>query len=377
MQFLSIYCSSLSSRQQDHVTDFQVASFTGISFSRSQYCRVCPGLCLQPVALVVPTFALLSLLFALGSAVMIYDACHSRHSGRVSSSVRDRLLDTSVASTAAPCCPSSWRKITAFCVRYFRSLIETCSSYVLIPCTFVFMMNLETSSFNRADSSERAMIVALPVVMLLFRALAIRQRVVDMTKADQKQLLASSVCSCFVAAVFGLYFNRAKDARLSASSFASETAPQYICLAVLAVQLVVQTTIRLTAVEASIFDETNWPWSSSRFPTSIAKSSVPVTTRSPEIASTGIVMVIAKFLLLNYITLSQIAMVAVGLITGASSSSLDDNSSGTVIGVIPLVSSGILLLHNLVKFLSFLRQKLRFGKRKTTDFDVQDRDSLY
>jgi hypothetical protein len=49
VQFLSIYCTSLSSRQQTRVSDFQVASFTHIASSKAQYCGVCPGFCAQPL----------------------------------------------------------------------------------------------------------------------------------------------------------------------------------------------------------------------------------------------------------------------------------------------------------------------------------------
>jgi hypothetical protein len=66
--------------------------------------------------------------------------------------------------------------VAALCVRYFRGLIETCSSYVIMPCTFVFVLNFRPSSFDHADSSQRAMTVALPVVMLLLQALVIRRR---------------------------------------------------------------------------------------------------------------------------------------------------------------------------------------------------------
>jgi hypothetical protein len=86
------------------------------------------------------------------------------------------------------------RTDAALCVQYFRGLIETCSSYVIMPCTFVFVLNLRPSSFDHADSSKRAMIVALPVVMLLLRALVIRRRMVQLTAADQRQLYVGSAC---------------------------------------------------------------------------------------------------------------------------------------------------------------------------------------
>jgi hypothetical protein len=74
VQFLSIYCKALPSRQQTRVSDFQVASFTHIAWSKAEYCGVCPGFCAQPLVLLFPTFALLSCLFALGVLVAALDA---------------------------------------------------------------------------------------------------------------------------------------------------------------------------------------------------------------------------------------------------------------------------------------------------------------
>jgi hypothetical protein len=81
------------------------------------------------------------------------------------------------------------------------------------------------------------MIVLLPVIMLMFRALVIRQRVVQLTSADQKLLYVSSAFSCFIAVALSVPFAGAARARQSAQPFESDTAPQGIVLALLVLQL--------------------------------------------------------------------------------------------------------------------------------------------
>jgi hypothetical protein len=151
VQLLSIYCTLLSSQQQSRVSGFQVASFTQLSVSKQEYCRVCPGSCMQPSMLLLPTFVLVMCLFAAGAAVAAFDALNPRNSVPV---VQDRLLEAGAASSAAAVDGRA-----AFCVRYFRGLIETCSSHVVMPCTVVFVLNLWPSSFDHAHSSQRAMTV--------------------------------------------------------------------------------------------------------------------------------------------------------------------------------------------------------------------------
>jgi hypothetical protein len=55
--------------------------------------------------------------------------------------------------------------------------------HVIMPCTFVFVLNLRPSSFDQTDSSKGTMIVTL-----LLRALVIRRRVVQLMAAGQRQL---------------------------------------------------------------------------------------------------------------------------------------------------------------------------------------------
>jgi hypothetical protein len=383
VQFLSIYCTLLSSRQQSRVSEFQVASFTQLAMSKQEYCRVCPGSCMQPLVILLPTFVLIMSLFAAGAAVAACEAYKARNSGSSVPAVHDRLLEAGAASSAAAVDGrfSLRLAVAAFCVRYFRSLIETCSSYVVVPCTFVFVLNLRPSSFDQADSSQRAMIVALPVVMLLLRALVIQRRVVQLTAADQRQLYVGSACSCLIAAVVSVYFERADDVHQSSPSFASQTTPQGIVLALLAVQVIAQTVIRLKATEESFFDNTDWPWFSA---SAQASSSVftfnELATRlvmgSVKGSSSTAAIAAAKFILLNYVPLSQMAMVVAGLASSGAASPPSIEASSVVIGCIPLVTSGALLLHNILKLVAFLRRKW-CGRREQAAARRSGRDSFF
>jgi hypothetical protein len=357
VQFLSIYCTSLSSRQQTRVNEFQVASFTYISASKLGYCDVCPGSCTRPLVLVVPTFLLICICFTLGVCVAAFDAFKARNPDRLTSLAQDRLLETNAASVDESVSMRRVRRvITTFCARYFRGLIETCSAYVMMPCTFVFLLNVRPSSFDQADSSDRTMIVMLPVVMILFRALVIRQRVVPLTLADQWQLYFSSMCSCLIAAVLGASFAQLVP------SFFSDTVPQYIVLALLVVQIIAQTTIRFRATEDSIFDKMDGTFSSSssRAPSAVF-SFDDLQTRlvvgSMKRASSSAVIAGANFFLLNYVVISQIVIAIVGLASARASSASSIETSSVVIGIIPLITSGALLLYNAFELVRLLWRK--------------------
>ncbi len=338
---------------------------------------------MQPLVMVMPALGLVTCLFAIGAIVAVFDADNAHNPARCVLPVRDRLLEASASSTASALGKRSSmrRSVTTFCVRYLRGLIETCSSYVIMPCTFVFVLNLRPASFDQADSSQRAMIVALPVMTLLLRALVIRQRVVQLTSADQKQLVAGSFCSCVIVAVLSCYFERVHDEHQSSSSFATLIAPQYIVLALLIIQVIVQTAIRLRATEESFLDNAGWPWSSARAQSSsdvfpfdeLATRLVMGYIKS---ASFTAAIAAAKFFLLNHLPLSQIAMVVAGLASSGAVSPSSIEASSVIIGGIPLVSSGVLLLHNIVKFVAFLRQKW-CGLPKQADVRHSDRDSFY
>ena len=381
VQFLSIYCTSLSSRQQTRVSDFQVASFTHAASSNAEYCGVCPGVCSQPLVLLLPTFTLMSCLFALGVLVVLVDAYKSRSGSGIASPVEDRLLEVSSASSAAAAHGRSSLRlaVTTFVARYSRSLIETSSAYVVMPCTFVFVLNAWPSSFALAGSSDRAMIVMLPVMALLLRALVIRQRVVQLTSADQKLLYVSSAFSCFIAVALSVPFAGASRARQSAQPFESDTAPQGIVLALLVLQLVAQTVIRRRATEESSFDNTDWPWSPAASHASSAVFSFDqLVTRlvmgSMKKASAAIAG--AKFFLLNYVVISQMAMVIAGLASARANSATSMEISSVVVGSIPLVTSGALLLHNATKLVKLLWQKC-CRRQKQADRRRSSRDSAY
>ncbi len=333
---------------------------------------------MQPSVLLLPTFVLMMCLFAAGVAIVACDVYNSHNPSNSVPAVQDRLLE---ANTAVDRRSSLRRAFTAFCVRYFRSLIETCTSYVIMPCTFVFVLNLRSSSFDHVDSSQRAMIVALPVVMLLVRALVIRRRVVQLTSADQRQLYVSSACSCLIAAVVSVYFKRADNSHQSLPSFASQTTPQGIVLVLLAIQVMAQTAIRLKATEESFFDNTDWPWSSARAQASSAvftfdQLATRLVLGSVKSASSTAAIAAAKFILLNHVPLSQMAMVVAGLASSGEASPTIIEASSVVIGCIPLVTSGALLLHNMVKLIVFLRQKW-CGRREQADARRSGRDSFY
>jgi hypothetical protein len=362
VQFLALYCTSLSSQQQNHVSQFQVASFTHIS-SQGEYCKICPGFCLKPSVLLLSTFALMISFCAVGIVVVLFDSYRARKStvtDSISSGyMQDRLLAAEAASPAGHSYSSMRRKVAVFCVKYFRGLIETASSYLLMPCIFVFVMNAWPSSFAKTDVKDRVMIIALPIVTLLLRSLVIRQRVVNLSSSDQKQLSAGSVGSFANAVIFGVFFNQARhdqqsDDHQSTPSFASATLPQYLVLATLALQLIVQTVIRSRATEVSIFDNTDWPWSSA----STKASSVTFTfndlaTRlvvgSIKRNSKAAAIAVLKFILLNYLALSQMTMVVSGLASSAATSWISIETSSVVIGIIPLITSGAMFLYNAVR----------------------------
>ncbi len=374
VQFLSIYCTSLSSQQQNQVSRFQVASFTHIAMSQSNLCSVCPGACNQPLVLVVPTFVLVVCLFAVGTSVAVFDMCKALNLGRSGSNVKDSLLDsTNVSGAAAVQRRASLRQsLAVVCNRGLRGLIETCSSYIIMPCTFVFVMNVRPASFAQAEPSHRFMIVMLPVVTLLFRALVIRQRVVELTCADQKQLFAGSFCSCLIAVVLSVYFEQVEEV-----DQLKEVTPQYIVVVLLVVQVLAQTIIRRTAAERSIYDSVNWhrslaPWqaSSAKFPfeeleTRLVMSSIKNASSSGAVAA-------AKFLLLNYLAISQIIMVVVGISSSRSMSRSNVQNSSAVIGSIPLVTAASLLLYNTIKIAFLLWQKCFGMKQKEPRLSEMD-----
>jgi hypothetical protein len=312
---------------------------------------------------------------------MVYDAFKSRSGNRLASPVEDRLLEVSSASSAAAAHGGSALRlaISAFLARYLRSLIETSSAYLLMPCTFVFVLNVWPSAFDLAGFSDRVMIVTLPIISLLFRALVIRQRVVQLTSSDQKLLYVSSACSCFIAVALSVSFTGAAHARQSASSFDSDTQPQYIVLALLVFQLVAQTVIRCRATEVSSYDNTDWPWSPAASHASLAVFSFDeLVTRLVlgSIKRSSVAIAGAKFLLLNYVVISQVAMVIAGIASAQAHSATSVETSSVMIGSIPFITSGALLLHNIAKLVKLLWQKC-CSMQKQAHRRRSSRDSFY
>jgi hypothetical protein len=390
VQFLSIYCTALSSQQQHRIHEFQIASFTGAVSSKVEYCSVCPGQCIDPIVLVAPTFVFVSCLAALCLVMLAFDAYRRRGPALASSQVQDRLLAADAAYTASGTAAAGGhvslrRAVAAFCVRYCRSVVETCSSYVLMPCMFVLVLNAWPASFAQAETSDRVMIVTTPVIALLCRWLVIHKRLVQLTRGDQQQLFVSSGCSCGIALVLAAYFVRDRGAREANPSYPSEASPQYIVLLLLFVQLLVHFFIRHNATEASLFDNLNWPWQSAaaRDPAAVFSFSelrsrlVMGSIRNNAMFAAAAAV---KFVLMNYLILSQMAMVVAGLASSGVASSSSVDAASDVIGAIPLIISSVLLLHALVKLLRFLqRLKQKLLKRPPKERSLQGSygESLY
>jgi hypothetical protein len=381
VQFLAVLCTSLSSKQQNLVSEFQIASFTHISSSKGLHCNICPGSCVQPSVLVMPTFAFIISLFLISVVVVSFDAFRTRKSSRSDSPgyMQDRLLAVDTVSNEGR--TSLRRTVVAFCMRYFRGFIETCSSYALVPCAFVFVLNAQPSTFLQTESFDRIMIIAIPLIALLFRTIVIRQRVVQLSNADQKQLYASSVCSVAIAVVFGVFFDAVRDTHHSMQTFESATPPQYIVFALLAFQLIAVTVIRFRATEASILDNVDWPWSSVKSPVSsevILFNELPtrLVMGSIKSASTTAAIVLTKFVLLNYLILSQMVIIIASIASSGANSSLSIENSSIFIGTTPLISSGALFLYNIVKFVRFLWYKC-FHRQSQARPRHSSRDSFY
>jgi hypothetical protein len=374
-QFLSLLCSSLSMQQQNRVSQYQITSLTHVA-RKAGHCSVCPGACIEPLVLVMPTFTLIICLFALGVGVAVYDA-HKVRSSTSSESLghgRARLL---AADAASPEDHISLRcRIIAKCLHYFRGFMETSSSFVLMPGTFVFVLNIQPSSFNQADVANRFMILAVPVMTLLFRILVVRQRVVQMSLADQKLIYIGCFCSCAAAVIFGLYFDRVGIS--AAPSLTPTTSPQYMALVVLLLQVLAQTIVRQRATEPSILDNTDWPWSSADRKVSSAVFSFKelparLIRGSIKNACSAATIAVAKFVMLNHVVLSQVAMLIAGI---ASSVSFTGSvASSDFIGLIPLTVTGLVLLYNTVKIASVVWRKC-FQRLQPADRSVGSTENV-
>jgi len=318
--------------------------------------------------------------------MLAFDAHRRRGSAGTLSPVQDRLLaaDAASSTSAAGAHLSLRHTVASFSFRYCRSLVETASSYVLMPSMFVFVMNVWPASFAHA-AAHRAMIVMTPVITLLFRSLVIHKRLVDLTRGDQKQLFVSSACNCGIAVVLAAYFVRDRGARAANPSFASDSTPQYIVLALLIVQLMAHAVIRHNAAEASVFDNMDWPWQSAP---AIARTAVfsfselrsRLVVGSVRNSAISAAAAAAKLLLMNYLILSQMAMVVAGLASSGMVSSSRLEAASVAIGAIPLIISSVLLLHSLVKIVRFvwrLTQKLLKRPQQAPSLQGSYGESLY
>jgi hypothetical protein len=347
VQFLSIYCTTLASQQQQTITAFQIGSFTGaLVTSRQEYCGICPGYCLQPLVLVMPTFALLSSLSVIMSVTHV---CIRRAAAKATISATDHLLagESAVVAPVAMHRPITLRqKLVDFAIRYYRNLIEMSSSYVLIPAMFVFVLNAWPSSFFEAGVWDRVMTVMIPVLALYFRAFVILKQFVDLTSDDQKQLFVSSACYCCIAVTLGAFFMLNRDALYANpnSPFPSHVLPQCIVLALLIIQLIAHTIIRHKSTKPSALATVQLPWRVPGYDSSSTSSRVAV--RMMRFARCAAITSAAQFLINNYLALSQIAMVTAGLISSFApwSSGSRSYAASVAIGSIPLVISGVLLL---------------------------------
>ena len=93
-------------------------------------------------------------------------------------------------------------------------------------------------------------------------------------------------------------------------------------------------------------------------------------------SSSAAAITAAKFFMLNYVAISQMAMVTAGLASARATSALGIETSSVVIGSIPLITSCVLLLHNATNIVKlpwrkFCRRQRETGPRRTR------RDSFY
>ena len=93
-------------------------------------------------------------------------------------------------------------------------------------------------------------------------------------------------------------------------------------------------------------------------------------------ASSNAAVAGAKFFLLNYVVISQMAMVVAGLASARENSAASVESSSVVVGSIPLVTSCALLLHNAAKLVKLLWQKCCM-RQKQADHRRSSKGSFY
>ena len=93
-------------------------------------------------------------------------------------------------------------------------------------------------------------------------------------------------------------------------------------------------------------------------------------------ASSNAAVAGAKFFLLNYVVISQMAMVVAGLASARANSAASVESSSVVVGSIPLVTSCALLLHNAAKLAKLVWRKC-CRRQEQADRRRRSRGSFY
>jgi hypothetical protein len=229
-----------------------------------------------------------------------------------------------------------------------------------MPSAFVFALNAAPFTFSISAHSDRFMVVMLPILSLVTRGVVIHEQLVVLTRDDQKLLYVSSGCNFFLAIVFGGYFQINKF-DFKPDAHPSNTTPQFLVLALLILQVIAHSFIRLRATEESVLERFVMPWrslASSHRKFSFNELRVLLVKASFWNAVGSVAVHAAKFVLVNYLVLSQILMVLIGLISSAESSLSRVQAAAIAIGVIPLIISGVLLLVSLMKIVLWVRHKL-------------------
>jgi hypothetical protein len=175
-----------------------------LAATKQEYCGVCPGQCLQPLATLMPTFALSS---SLAIVTLVSHALIRRTSAAALVSAADRLVasDSEQAVAAERRFATLQQKEVSVGIEHYRNFIESCSSYVIMPVTFVFALNARPSAFSSAEMWDRVMIVTLPNIALVFRLFVLFKRVVRVTGSDQRPMLVNSTCYCCVATTLSVF----------------------------------------------------------------------------------------------------------------------------------------------------------------------------
>ena len=167
---------------------------------------------MQPLSLLLPTFAALSGLVVIAVILEIFTVCdvgRRRRTLHTERSFQDFLLsslDAPSRDSTSRVPASKWLRISAFCIVFLRGVAEAGSSYMLLPTVFVFVVNVWPTSFAQASTLQRVINIAMPVIALLLRVFVIRRRFVEMSHNDQVVLYVQSIINCSVSVALGVYF---------------------------------------------------------------------------------------------------------------------------------------------------------------------------